>query len=223
MQWTTNDALQFTQQSLHSDHTNTTHTTMDCHWCIALQHTDTNTTHTNYKYNRLWVIDVFHTDSDTDKYYYFSTHTNYNRQRLMHFIPIQIGFFTFSFTFCWQSCNVSDFANVNVEPRTCVCVCVCVCVCGVACSSKRFLGICWSSLSNLAQWLPHVLIIYKLTFTFIQGHTDLNHENTKCLIISNYSSNAHQVCCEDSPTKGLYDHCQSDDLDWRCVSNLTTF
>ena len=29
-----------------------------------------------------------------------------------------------------------------------------------------------------------------------------------------YSSNAHEICCEDSPTKGLYyDHCQSDDLD----------
>ena len=23
----------------------------------------------------------------------------------------------------------------------------------------------------------------------------------------NYSNNAHQVCCEDSPTKGLYGHC----------------
>ena len=30
---------------------------------------------------------------------------------------------------------------------------------------------------------------------------------------TNYSSNAYQVCCEDSPTKGLYDNCQSDDLD----------
>ena len=30
----------------------------------------------------------------------------------------------------------------------------------------------------------------------------------------NYSSNAdHQVCCEDGPTKCLYDHCQSDNLD----------
>ena len=27
-----------------------------------------------------------------------------------------------------------------------------------------------------------------------------------------YSSNVHHVCCEDSPTKVLYDHCQSDDL-----------
>ena len=29
----------------------------------------------------------------------------------------------------------------------------------------------------------------------------------------NYSSNAHQVCYEDSLTKGLYDNCQSDDFD----------
>ena len=29
----------------------------------------------------------------------------------------------------------------------------------------------------------------------------------------NYSSNAHQVYCEDSPNKGLNDHCQSDDID----------
>ena len=31
--------------------------------------------------------------------------------------------------------------------------------------------------------MHHVLII--LTLTFIQGHTDLNHENNKCMIISN--------------------------------------
>ena len=29
----------------------------------------------------------------------------------------------------------------------------------------------------------------------------------------NHSSNAHQLYCEDSSTKGLYDHCQSNDLD----------
>ena len=36
----------------------------------------------------------------------------------------------------------------------------------------------------------------------------------------NYSSNAHQVCCEDSPDKGLYDHCQSDDLDHQSRSQV---
>ena len=36
----------------------------------------------------------------------------------------------------------------------------------------------------------------------------------------NYSSNAHQVCCEDNLTKGLYDHCQSDDLDLHSRSQV---
>ena len=31
----------------------------------------------------------------------------------------------------------------------------------------------------------------------------------------NHSCNAHQLCCKDSQTKGLYRHCQSDDLDLR--------
>ena len=30
--------------------------------------------------------------------------------------------------------------------------------------------------------------------------------------LRNCSSNGYQVCCEDSPTKGLHDLCQSDDL-----------
>ena len=57
----------------------------------------------------------------------------------------------------------------------------------------------------------HVIMI--LSLTFIQGHTDLNHENNKCLIILE-TIQAMQVCCEDSLTKGLYDHCQSDDIDF---------
>ena len=36
----------------------------------------------------------------------------------------------------------------------------------------------------------------------------------------NYSTNAHQVCCEDSPTKGLYDRCQPDDLDFYSRSQV---
>ena len=35
-----------------------------------------------------------------------------------------------------------------------------------------------------------------------------------------YSSNIHHVCCEDSPTKGVYDHCQSDDLDFQSRSQV---
>ena len=36
----------------------------------------------------------------------------------------------------------------------------------------------------------------------------------------NYSSNIHQVCCEDSPTKGQYDRCQSGDLNRYSRSQL---
>ena len=36
----------------------------------------------------------------------------------------------------------------------------------------------------------------------------------------NFSSNAHHVCCEDSPIKGLYNRCQSDDLDLHSRSQL---
>ena len=35
-----------------------------------------------------------------------------------------------------------------------------------------------------------------------------------------YSSNAHPVCCEDTRTKGQYDHCQSDDLDLHSRAQL---
>ena len=36
----------------------------------------------------------------------------------------------------------------------------------------------------------------------------------------NYSSSAHQVRCEDSPSKGMYDHCQSDNLDLHSRSQV---
>ena len=36
----------------------------------------------------------------------------------------------------------------------------------------------------------------------------------------NCSSNDHHVYCDDRPTKGLYDHCQSDDLDRHLRSHV---
>ena len=59
------------------------------------------------------------------------------------------------------------------------------------------------------------LVSIILTLTFIQGHIDLNPD-----YLRNYSSNAHQVCCEDSPIKGLYDYCQSDDIDLHSRSQV---
>ena len=42
--------------------------------------------------------------------------------------------------------------------------------------------------------MHHMLII--LTLTFIQGHTDQNHENNKYDYFRKYSRNAHQICCD---------------------------
>ena len=107
-----------------------------------------------------------------------------------------------------------------VEPRPCLSVCVCV-------ARKRFLRNCWSvhrqtwhsTVTASDMRMHHILII--LTLTFIQGHTDQNENNVLLFKKLNYSSNAHQVCCEDSLTKGLHDHCQSDDLDSRSQVGLT--
>ena len=38
--------------------------------------------------------------------------------------------------------------------------------------------------------------------------------------VIHYFSNAHQVYCEDSPAKGIYDHCQHDDLDLHSRSEV---
>ena len=88
----------------------------------------------------------------------------------------------------------------------CVCVCMCVSVCvSLASDFSETIEVIIINLDTVTashMVVHHVLIM--LTLTFIQGHTDLNHENHKCLIISGtVPSNAHQVCCEDSLTKGF--------------------
>ena len=93
---------------------------------------------------------------------------------------------------CVCVCVTSDFLDflqdflvffflVRQPPSLCVCVCVCVSV-----PHKRFLGnYCEVNIIKLGTTtasdmvMYHVLII--LTLAFIQGHTDLNHENNKCL------------------------------------------
>ena len=63
-------------------------------------------------------------------------------------------------------------ANFTVEPRSCLYMCVCrACVCT-----------CVRMVTASEMVMHHVLIV--LTLTFIQGHTDLNREHYKCLIIS---------------------------------------
>ena len=64
--------------------------------------------------------------------------------------------------------------------------------------------------------MHHVLIIF--TLTFIQRHTDLSHENNKGLIISE----AIQAMTIKTVVKivRLYDHFQSDDLDFHSRSQV---
>ena len=89
---------------------------------------------------------------------------------------------------------VSAFENFNVEPRPCVCVRVYVCV--RACPSlpshssetveghhrQTWHGLRHENASRVNYIDPDMLLI--LTLTGIQGHTYLNHDNNKCLIIS---------------------------------------
>ena len=66
--------------------------------------------------------------------------------------------------------------------------------------------------------MHHALMI--LTLTFVQGHTDLNHENKKCSVISEtIQTIPHQVCWEDSLTKGLYNLFS---VQWPCSSFKVT-
>ena len=99
-------------------------------------------------------------------------------------------------------------------------MCVYLCVCPLASDYSQTIEVIIINLgmvTALDMTTHRVLII--LTLTFIQGHTYLKHEDNKIDYFKNVSSNAHQVCCEDCPTKGLY-VCQSDELDLRARSQL---
>ena len=66
--------------------------------------------------------------------------------------------------------------------------------------------------------MHHVFII--LTLTFIQSHTDHNHENEKCSIISKtVQAIPIQFRCEDSPTNGLNN---AFSVRWPCSSLKAT-
>ena len=61
-------------------------------------------------------------------------------------------------------------ANFNVQNRDRVCVCLyCVCV---------------PLANNSSETVEVTIVLIVMTLTFIQGHTDLNHENNECFIIS---------------------------------------
>ena len=125
-------------------------------------------------------------------------------------------------SFRCQSVLTAKKFKIDDPESVCVYVCFCVSV-----PLKRFLENYLSPLHQIwhRDCLRHENASHVNYIDLdLHSRSHLNHENNKCLIVS---SNAHEVCCEDSPTKGLYDYCQSDDLDLhsihKCVSNLTTF
>ena len=111
---------------------------------------------------------------------------------------------------------------LNVDDPGSVCVCVCLFLFPLIC--KRFLGKYWCHHHQTWQKLQgdclrHVLLTHHVFMLYwpwpsFKVTTDLNHENHQC------SSNLHQVCCEDSLTKGLYNLFQYDDLALQSRSQL---
>ena len=63
-----------------------------------------------------------------------------------------------------------------------MCVCMCVSLANDSSETIEVIIIKLGTVTASDTLMHHILII--LTLTLIQGHTDLNHENINCLIIS---------------------------------------
>ena len=61
-------------------------------------------------------------------------------------------------------------------------LCVCMSLASDSSETIKIIIIKLGTVTASAMRMHHVLIL--LTLTFIQSHTDLNHENNKCFIIS---------------------------------------
>ena len=73
---------------------------------------------------------------------------------------------------------------VELRPRLCVSACLCVCVSLASYSSETVEVIIINLGTVTASDMRMHQVSVILTLTFIQGHTDRNLENNKCLIIS---------------------------------------
>ena len=141
--------------------------------------------------------------------------------------------------------NSWDFEKLNtgeaVSVFLCVCVCVCLCVSLASDSSETFEGtiirlgtviiaVLYEGIDDSAERLRsyirmhHVLIMLTLIFkvTHILIMTIINVRLFQKVF---KQCPSRLLCCEDSPTKNVYNLCQSDDLHLHpgqnCGSNLT--
>ena len=126
------------------------------------------------------------------------------------------------FLFWFAKCKVVH------DPSLCMCVCVCVCESLASHSSETIevVIIKFGTVTTSKMLMRRVFII--LTSTFIQGHTDLNHENNNCLNISetiqampiNFAVKivrlkVYMTIASPITVSFIQGH--------KCVSNLTTF
>ena len=103
----------------------------------------------------------------------------------------------------------------------CVSVCVCVFLAHDSSETVEVIIVKLGTMTATDMGMHRVLII--LTLTFIQGHTDRNHENNKCLIISeiiqampiNVAAKTVRLNASPMTLTFIQDH--------KCVSNWTTF
>ena len=122
-------------------------------------------------------------------------------------------------------------ANFTLDQtRVCLSVCLSVCV-----PHKRFLGtveVIIVKLSTVtASDMPMHRVVIILTLTFIQGHTELNREHNKCLIISEIIQAMRITFAVKLVRLKVYNYGIASSMtltfiqghNYKCVSNLTTF
>ena len=110
--------------------------------------------------------------------------------------------FLIEYTYSKSKPTTTDKFKID---ETKVCLSVCVSLASDSLETVEVIIIKLGAVTTSDMLMHHVLII--LTLTFIQSHTYLNPKKNHPTIISEtIQVFPHQVCCEDSPAKGLCDH-----------------
>ena len=93
-------------------------------------------------------------------------------------------------------------------------MCMCVSLASDSLETVEVIIVKLGSVTASEMGMHQVLVILFLTFIQFQGHTDFNHENYKCLIISEtIQAMPIKFAVKTVATKMSIIHCQSDDLD----------
>ena len=110
--------------------------------------------------------------------YFFNDFLNDEPQSSMLFCTYSVTVLLEDSSFCFQSHKTE---KVSIDKAMSVCLSVCLSLTSDSLETTEVIISKLGMVTASDLRMHHMLII--LTLTFIQGHTDLNHEN-KCLIIS---------------------------------------